>query len=536
MFGKIEVPKPNPRIRPRPVMVDYKLATPTPYSWGHMGRAANTDYKTKLLQYKQRKDADYIRHVEELNMQKSKDTFCTKFDKHAEKRRFQCEIEKRLNLRMQEYEDAIDKRREKLRDLFADEERDYIKETIDYTQRGGESKEEEMKKRSQEIIAKRENERLEIVKEKRLQQYMQRCVDLRGAMSKKSTIESKYGQLQQIRENEARREAEREIDYLWHQMTLKDVAAKREREEQDAIQRYQRDKTNKEVWDIQVHGKELLHEEMERVALEDKMELEKLNQQMKKEEIERLIQKRKKREAFDKEIRDQIETHERFVTERKKEENALDNAFNTLVQLEIEKEKATREDNTAIAKREMAMYRNNVAELERQRTEEDRKFNLMVEEYSKDIQRKQDEAKCRIEAAKRQLHKEVMQGIADQIKYKKMIAEEELKMKRDDNELARYAYEMNGRLAVEMAHQEKMARLQYKDDLLKQIDYKKLLQQREKEEIERQLESGRKEEEKYQKLIEDMCSGNIVDKRKHPFRRVIEQYDCHCPETTLKPQ
>ncbi|XP_031329644.1 cilia- and flagella-associated protein 53-like isoform X2 [Photinus pyralis] len=497
-----------------------------------MGREPNTDYEVKLLQYKQRKEADYIRYIEQENLQRSKDSFSMKFEKHSQKRRFHSEIEKRLNAKMRDYEDAIDKRREKLRELYAEEERDYIRETIDCAQRGGESQMEEMKRRSQEIIAKRENERLQLVKEKRLQQYMQRCGDLRTAMSKKNTIESKYGQLQQIRENEAKREAERELDHLWHQLTIKDIEAKREREVQEVIDRYRRDKNNKEVWDIQVHGKELLREEMERIALEDRVELEKLAEEMKREEIEKLIEKRKKREAFAQEIKGQIEQHENFVGQRKKEENALDNAFNTLVRMEIEKEKAARADYSATAKREMAMYRENVAELEKQRIEDDRQLNMLLEEYTRNIQRKQDEAKCRIEAAKRQLHKEVMQGIADQIKYKKMIAEEELKMKRDDNELARYAYEVNGRLAVEMAQQEKMARLQYKDDLLKQIDYKKVLHQREKEEIERQLEAGRKEEEKYQKLIEEMCSGKIEEKGKHPFRRVIEQYDCHCPATT----
>lgn len=43
-----------------------------------------------------------------------------------------------------------------------------------------------------------------------------RCVDLRPAMSKKNFIESKNAQLQQMRENEARREAERELDKMWN--------------------------------------------------------------------------------------------------------------------------------------------------------------------------------------------------------------------------------------------------------------------------------------------------------------------------------
>lgn len=78
-----------------------------------MGRACNTDYPVKLLQYKQRKDADYVRSIEFAKERMAKDAFSIKFDKHSEKKRFQCEIQKRLRVRLQHYEDSIDKRREK---------------------------------------------------------------------------------------------------------------------------------------------------------------------------------------------------------------------------------------------------------------------------------------------------------------------------------------------------------------------------------------------------------------------------------------
>lgn len=43
---------------------------------------------------------------------------------------------------------------------------------------------------------------------------------------KKHLMESKYSQLQQIRENEARREADRELDKMWHDLTIKELEAK----------------------------------------------------------------------------------------------------------------------------------------------------------------------------------------------------------------------------------------------------------------------------------------------------------------------
>lgn len=45
-------------------------------------------------------------------------------------------------------------------------------------------------------------------------------------MADKNLIEAKNAQLQQIRENEARREAERELEGMWHDLTMKEYKAK----------------------------------------------------------------------------------------------------------------------------------------------------------------------------------------------------------------------------------------------------------------------------------------------------------------------
>ncbi|KAK4885480.1 hypothetical protein RN001_001751 [Aquatica leii] len=536
MFGKLDLPKPNTRVRPRPVPLDINFPMPQPGLYGHMARPPNTDYHYKIVQYKQRKEADFVQIVEEQKAQQAKDLFLITFDEHVERRRFRTELQKRLDLKMEEYEASIDKRRERLRELLAIEEREFYHETVDVAQRGNENRMDDMKKRSLELIAKRESERLEIVKEKRLQQYMDRCVDLRGVLTKKHLIESKNSNLQQMRENEAKREAEREIDRMWHELTLKEILTKKEKEEHEAIKKYEQNKLTKNVWDMQIKGKELLRQEIERVTLEDRRELEKINEQLNKEKIESLIKKRRVREECDKALRKQLETQHKLTEQRKKEENALDAAFVSLAQLEIERENAKKLNTSAIAKKELAQYHQNLIDLDELRKNEDRLFNELLEQYRKDIEHKQDEAKCKIAKARRKLQEEVIKGREEQIAYKKMIAEEELKMKQDDNQLTLYACEANNRLEAEMLRQEKIAKLQYKDDLIKQIEYQKIVQQREKDELERQLAVGRKEEERYQKLISDMCSGNILIKTKHPFRRLIETYDCHCPETTAKPQ
>lgn len=98
-------------------------------------------------------------------------------------------------------------------------------------------------------------------------------MELRGALAKQHLVESKNAQLQQMRENEARRESEREMDMMWcHLVNMEDMAKvklsivrivvicyrfffQRERDEQDAFDRFNREKVAKDVLDLQVKGK-----------------------------------------------------------------------------------------------------------------------------------------------------------------------------------------------------------------------------------------------------------------------------------------
>ncbi|KAF5307218.1 hypothetical protein FQR65_LT00734 [Abscondita terminalis] len=535
MFGTIRRPKQNERSRPRPVPNDLQAnSLRTPGMFGHFGREPNTDYHYKMLQYQQRKESDLNARLKEKRTGLDKELFLLWHEQHAEHRQFLTKLDKQLQIQMTEYEASIDKRREKLKELLTGEEREFTKEAVDNALKGGLNRLEDMKKRSIELKAQREAERLETVKQKRLQQYMTRCSDLRTVLTQKYLVEAKNCNLMQIKDNEAKREAEKEIDGLWNEITIKEMQVKKEREEREAIGHYENQKQLKEAWDIQLKGKEVLQEEIERVTLEEGIELQKLNEEVKKEAIEAFIQKRKYRNDLNGNLREQLAHQYAIKAERKKEEDALDSAFVRLVELEIEREKTKAVDSKAFAKREIAEYRQNMKALKEQRKQDDITLNKCFECYKKDIERNQDEANCNIEKARRMLHEDVLKEREEQIRYKKKIAEEERKIKQSDNQLARYVYEVNNRLEIETTVQEKIAQQKYRQDLLKQIEYQKIIQEKEKQELKCQLAAGNEEEERYKKLISDICSGNIELQIKHPFRRGIEQYDCHCLKSSDK--
>lgn len=90
---------------------------------------------------------------------------------------------------------------------------------------------------------------------------------------------------------------------MWHELTLKEIEAKvtcttltwfnrvisnklqKNREMREMLDRRHREKETQQVWDKQIKGKQLLKEEMSRVAQEDKLEMEKLGEQLRREEI-----------------------------------------------------------------------------------------------------------------------------------------------------------------------------------------------------------------------------------------------------------
>lgn len=73
------------------------------------------------------------------------------------------------------------------------------------------------------------------------------------------------------------------------------------------------------------------------------------------------------------------------------------------------------------------------------------------------------------------LFQNVLQERAQQIKYKKQEAEQQLELKRAENELLRMAYDQNERLQAESDRLEAEAVKLYRDDLKKQIEYNKIL-------------------------------------------------------------
>ncbi|GLV39792.1 hypothetical protein CBL_08142 [Carabus blaptoides fortunei] len=436
-----------------------------------------------------------------------------------EKQIFHREVNLRVNKKMKEYEDSIDGRRKKLADLMWTEEREQIKEVVDDAQRGEDDMLLKMKIRTQELRAQREAERLAIVKEKKLQQYLERCEEFRPIIANRRLLESKETQLIQMQDNQSRKQTERETEHMWYEILLKEIQAQTDRERQDDFNLRKRNADDKSVWDMQCKAKELQREDRIREIREDAIKMNTLKEVLIREEIADLDAKRRKRDLLYREAMLQMKENQESLAKKAQVEESYARTNARLVWEEKQREKVSNEKERM--KQEMHQYRDYIARLDQERREEEKRLNELVEQELKEIQKKQDAARCKYDKARQALKETVMNERKEQLEYRRQEAEEQLNMKQAENQLIQMAYDQNERMRAEYARQQLLTAKQYGDDLKKQIEYSKLLKEREKEELENKILQGKAEEEEYKNTLLRIMKNDVKISEEHPFRRVL---------------
>lgn len=101
----------------------------------------------------------------------------------------------------------------------------------------------------------------------------------------------------------------------------------------------------------------------------------------------------------------QILEQQKFIDDRKKAEKTLDEAFTALTEMEINRERDAFKDTRLQAMREVAMYQQNLRELKQEKEREEKILGELVEQYRQMVLKKQEDAQCKIIAAKIELKK-----------------------------------------------------------------------------------------------------------------------------------
>lgn len=233
--------------------------------------------------------------------------------------------------------------------------------------------------------------------------------------------------MQQMRENEMRREAEREIERMWSDVQHKEMQQlvlklsitvfsltdwlnfQMEREKQELFNQKRIQRELKETWAQQVQGKMILQEEKERVEKEDQIELDKLREKINNEEMRKVQEKRMQVNARAKELQDQITDQEKFLKQRRNEEQAFDKAMVYLTEQELKREEEKSLKTSFQRKKEDNLYKMYHNQMKLQKQQEEKHLDAMLDQNRKDIERKADDARCKLIEAKQKLLKVLLQ-------------------------------------------------------------------------------------------------------------------------------
>lgn len=439
---------------------------------------------------------------------------------------------------MATYEESVNVRREKLRDLISREERELTREMVERAQHGEDTRMEEMREETERLRRQQEEHRMALLASKRMQQYIARCPEVRNELTRRSTKDVKTCNLVQMAENKARRVHEDELERLWHELMLREVKAKEDREIEEARKRLHLKEESLRTLAKQVAGKLASEEEVRRVKKEERDYLEELWENVRKEERMKLDTEKKKRESLRRELEEQATRAKRILVERAREEVRIDEALNDLAKEELEREKAAIKETSAVLRRELLAYLKYLEELREEEARRNLEVDRIVEESMKDAQARRDLAVKRFKEMRERNLREVLLCREEQLRMKRETEERNRRLLEEEKIVLEKEIETNARLCAIAKEEERRRMISYGRELTEQRKYVEVMRAREREEDDRIYREGLKREDEYRKLTEELlnASENVTP---HPFKLLLREYDarlaaekrglCYCP-------
>ncbi|XP_014216738.1 trichohyalin-like [Copidosoma floridanum] len=147
-------------------------------------------------------------------------------EKREQWKAIEVEIKRRVQLGMEAYEQDLEERRDQLREMLVREEAELTRELVEKSRKLEEERAAELEARAAEAAEEAEAKRLELLREKQLQRYVELNEELKESRRRAWTVDAKRVNRVQIEEAEQRRRREQEDESFWHEL-----AERRGREE-----------------------------------------------------------------------------------------------------------------------------------------------------------------------------------------------------------------------------------------------------------------------------------------------------------------
>ncbi|XP_076228619.1 cilia- and flagella-associated protein 53 [Nomia melanderi] len=436
------------------------------------------------------------------------------------------------------HEDTVNERRQKLREVLLREQMSLTREVVDQAQHGDDARMDEMRERTEQLRKQQEEQRLALVAAKRMQQYLARCPEIREQMAKKYTVEVKESNLIQMAENEAKRRENEEIEKLWHNLMLRDVEAKKEREVEEAKTRCLGGREVVMTLEKQIAGKLALEEQKKQIQEEDREYVACLKEEMRKEELERLENERRKRDALKKELQGQVLGAKRRLAEKARREAEMDRLRDTLAAAELAKEKSKIKESSVVLRRELLAYLQYLEDVRKEEAMRDVAVDRIIEESAKEANARRDLAVKQFKEARKRVLQDVLRGRDEQMELQRQRERDEEEKRRLEREEMEKAIETEAKLTIYARQEDKDRKLRYKRDLEEQRKCADDCRRREAEGTEKWYREEAKRREEDLKLTDELLTAS-EDITPHPFKVLLKQCaaryaaekegQCYCP-------
>ena len=441
------------------------------------------------------------------------------------------------------YESTIEARRQKLRAMIQSEEDTLLREIIDQAQRGADGRMDEMRKRAEDLRKRREDQRLTIVEQKRMQQYLADCPEVRDKFARKATLETKYSNLVQIAENEAKRQAEAEVDVLWYELMLREVEAKKSREIEEEKRRAVAGKDVVATLEKQIAGKLALNEEEKRIKEEEREYLVRLWESVKQEELSNLEWERTKRAKLKKDLEEQLSMAKKRLADQALEESTIERMFHSLGEAELERERSGMKEASSQLRAEISAYMKYLEDLRIEEARRNAEVEAIIQMSAKEAQERKDLARQKSREERARLLREVLEVREQQLKAKREERENEKKRAEVEAEFLRKKCEFEAAEESEAEARRRENALRYGQELKAQQKYVETLRQRENAENEKMRKLSLEREQEYEKLTERLVNAPEII-TPHAFKILLKECSarrgaeqkglCYCP-TPLPP-
>ncbi|XP_010959665.1 cilia- and flagella-associated protein 53 [Camelus bactrianus] len=448
-----------------------------------------------------------------------RDRLKAEWDQHSDRKFVDSLVKARIKDAMQGFIINTEERRNKLRELLASEENEYLTEM----QMKGETIEEKkdrMRDKTRLLREKKEKERQDFVAEKLDQQFREHCEELRVKLfciNQKTVCEERKAQIAFNEELKRQKLVEEQMfSKLWEE----DRLAKEKREAEEARRQKELVESTRlglsaQITSIQARRQaaQRLKEEEARLVENDKAQVKLENEQ---DKLKKQKTKQEIRAALQKAIQEKME----HIQEEYREEQDLNMKLTQIslqnLQEEADKKKQKREDMI----REQKIYHQYLA----QRREEEKA-------QEKELDRKLDEEKERKFAEKDKmlrLEKEARKQLVNEVMCtRKLQVQEKLQRKAKEQEERAMEQERINEGLKELNHEERenFARRcslaqEYRKQLQMQMCYQQQTREAEKEEERREFEAGIAADKDFQDKMEKILSTQqVLPRNIHPMRR-----------------